>query len=630
MSQIESPSSRITPPSRFALSILALGVVFGDIGTSPLYALRECFFGSHALPITPDSVLGVLSLVLWSLLIIVAGKYVTLVLRVDNRGEGGILALLAVLRSSPLRGRRRRILLSLALFGGALLYGDGIITPAISVLSAVEGVSHVAPHLSGLVLPLTFAILFGLFAVQSRGTAKVGTLFGPVILIWFVTIAILGVLGIAQEPSVMRAIDPRHAAKFLLESGPVGFFVLASVLLVVTGAEALYADVGHFGPSPIRRSWFLVVLPSLALNYFGQGALLLQQPSAVENPFYDLVPHAVLWPVVFIATAATVIASQALISGVFSLTSQAMQLGYCPRLNVLHTSAAVRGQIYVPAVNWLMMVACLLLVAVFRTSSGLAAAYGVAVASTMLITTILAFFVVRSRWGWPLGVAVLLFATLLTIDLAFFSASLVKVRDGGWIPLALAGCVFTVMTTWSRGRSALARVLKDDSVSVERTLENIRRSRVTRVSGSAVFLVRSPEGMPIVLLHHLKHNKVVHERVVLLTVLTEEVPYASDEERIAVQELGDGFWRVVARYGYMENPQVPRILELCRPHGLDLDPMDTTFVLGRETLLTGGSSRMPRWRKRLFSFLSKNAIPATRFFGLPPNRVVELGRQVEL
>ena len=627
MSRVEARPAHL---SSRALALAALGVVFGDIGTSPLYALRECFLGPHPLPFTSDSVLGVLSLVLWSLLIIVAGKYVTLVMRVDNRGEGGILALLAVLRGSPLRGRRRRILLSLGLFGGALLYGDGVITPAISVLSAVEGVSHVAPHLSHLVLPLTYAILFGLFFVQSRGTAKVGTYFGPVILVWFVMIAALGVLGILMEPSVIRAIDPRHAARFLLERGPSGFFVLGSVLLVVTGAEALYADVGHFGPSPIRRAWFIVVLPALAINYLGQGALLLKYPGTIENPFYDLVPQAALIPVVIVATAATVIASQALISGVFSLTSQAVQLGYCPRLTIQHTSAAVRGQIYVPAVNWAMMVACLLLVAVFRTSSGLAAAYGVAVASTMLITTILAFFVVRSRWGWPLGAAVLLFATLLTIDLAFFAASLVKVHDGGWIPLALAAVVFTVMSTWNSGRTALARALKDDAVSVERTLENIRRSKITRVPGNAVFLVRSPEGMPIVLLHHLKHNKVLHERVVLLTVITEEVPYASEEERIMLQEIGDGFWRVVARYGYVETPQVPAILDLCRQRGLSLEPMETTFVLGRETLLTGGPSRLPRWRKRLFSFLSKNAIPATRYFGLPPNRVVELGQQVEL
>jgi KUP system potassium uptake protein len=406
--------------------------------------------------------------------------------------------------------------------------------------------------------------------------------------------------------------------------------VLGSVLLVVTGAEALYADVGHFGPSPIRRAWFVVVLPGLALNYLGQGALLLQRPSTIENPFYDLVPRMALIPVVVLATAATVIASQALISGTFSLTSQAIQLGYCPRLAVLHTSASVRGQIYVPAVNWAMMIACLLLVATFRSSSGLAAAYGVAVASTMLITTILAFFVVRSRWGWPLGAAVILFATLLSIDLAFFLASLVKIRDGGWIPLALAGAVFTVMSTWNSGRTALAHALKDDSVSVERTLENIRRSRPTRVSGNAVFLMRSPDAMPIVLLHHLKHNKVLHERVVLLTLLHEEVPYASEEERISIRELGDGFWRVVARYGFMETPQVPDVMDLCRVQGLDLAPMDTTFILGRETLLTGGKSPLPKWRKRLFSFLSRNAMPATRFFGLPPNRVVELGRQVEL
>ncbi len=616
-------------PRPAGLTLLALGVVFGDIGTSPLYAVRQCFSGSHPMPVTPERVVGVLSLLLWTLLVVVAVKYVLLVMRVDNRGEGGILALLATLRSTRVAGRSRRALLALGLFGGALLYGDGVITPAISVLGALEGVEEAAPAFGGAVLPMAVVILVGLFLVQRRGTARVGAAFGPVILLWFVVIAALGILGIAKAPAILAAMDPRHAVGFFLVERWTAFFVLGAVLLVVTGAEALYADMGHFGRAPIRRAWFGVVLPALVLNYLGQGGLLLQDPTAIENPFYLLVPRPFLVPAIVLATAATVIASQALISGTFSLTRQAVQLGYSPRLVVQHTSETMRGQIYVPAVNWALMLGCVALVLAFRSTSGLAGAYGVAVSATMLITTVLAYVVVRRKWNWSRATALAAFLPLALVDLALFSSSLVKVPHGGWVPLVIAALLYVVLVTWNQGRVALHRALPRE-VSMERTLANIRRSRPSRVPGTAVFLVRSPDGVPTVLLHHLKHNRVLHERVVLLTVIPLDVPYADEEDRVQVQDVGDGFWRVLAGSGFMENPNVPAILEQCKPLGLEFDLFDTTFVLGRTTMIATGRSKLPRWRLHLFAFLSRNATPATHFFGLPPNRVMELGAQVQL
>ncbi len=621
--------SGAVPPRSAGLTLAALGVVFGDIGTSPLYAVRECFAGSRAMEVTPERVIGVLSLLLWTLVIVVAVKYVLLVMRVDNRGEGGILALLATLRSTRVTGRSRRALIALGLFGGALLYGDGVITPAISVLGALEGVEEAAPAFRHAVLPLAVVILAGLFLVQRRGTARVGAYFGPIILLWFGSIAALGIGGIVEAPGILAAIDPRHAAAFFVTERWTAFFVLGAVLLVVTGAEALYADMGHFGRGPIRRGWFAVVLPALVLNYLGQGALLLRDPSAIENPFYLLVPRPLLVPAIVLATMATVIASQALISGTFSLTRQAVQLGYSPRLVVQHTSETMRGQIYVPAVNWALMLGCVALVLSFRSTSGLAAAYGVAVAATMLITTILAYVVVRRKWRWPRAAAIAAFLPLGFVDVALFSSSLVKVPHGGWVPLLIAAVLYGVLTTWNQGRMALHRALPRE-VSMERTLANIRRSRPSRVPGTAVFLVRSPDGVPTVLLHHLKHNRVLHERVVLLTILPLDVPYADPEDRVRIQDVGDGFWRVLAGSGFMENPNVPEILEQCRPLGLEFDPFDTTFVLGRNTMIPAGRSRLPRWRLHLFAFLSRNATPATHFFGLPPNRVMELGAQVQL
>ena len=628
------PDAHATTPPRgrylAALSLGALGVVYGDIGTSPLYAVRECFHGAYGVEPTPAHVLGVLSLMFWSLIVIISVKYIVFVMRADNRGEGGILSLvaLAVPRDAA-PGGSAWLLALLGVFGAALLYGDGMITPAISVLSAVEGLGVAAPGLERLVVPITVAILIALFSIQRRGTARVGRVFGPVMVLWFASLAVLGVRGIVENPSVLEALLPWHAVAFLAEKGGIGLVVLASVFLVVTGGEALYADMGHFGRRPIRLAWFAFVLPSLLLNYYGQGALVLGNPGAAENPFYLLAPSWSLYPMVALATAAAVIASQAMVSGAFSLTHQAIQLGYCPRLSVSHTSASESGQIYVGLVNWALMVAACALVLGFGSSANMSAAYGMAVSATMLITTVLLCVVAHRRWGWRWR-ALALAAVLVPVDLGFFGANLLKLLEGGWFTLLVAGVGFSLMSTWKRGRRVLRERLEETGLPLELFLPDLETSKLPRVSGCAVFMAGDPTGTPLALLHNVKHNKVVHEHNVLLTLVTDDVPSVPEAERLQVKPLGQGFFRLVAHYGFMEVPDVPALLLEARSHELPIDPASTSYFLGRERLIPSGRSGMMRWREFLFSVMSQNAQGASTFFGIPPGQVVELGAQVEL
>jgi KUP system potassium uptake protein len=621
------------PPTGRALATLALGalgVVYGDIGTSPLYAFKECFFGTHGFPVNEQNVLGILSLIVWSLNFVVTFKYLSMVMRADNRGEGGILALLALARPSGTPRGLGRLLVAAGLFGSALLYGDGIITPAISVLSAVEGLSVATPALDHLVVPIAFLIILALFFFQRRGTAGVGAVFGPVTAIWFLCIAALGVAGILRDPSVLRALNPYYAAEFFAREGVAGLQILAAIILVVTGGEALYADMGHFGRRPIRLAWFAVVLPALVLNYFGQGALLLDHPEAARNPFYSLVPGWALYPMVGVATAAAVVASQALISGAFSLTRQAVQLGYCPRVTIRHTSKTEIGQIYLPGVNRLLGVACVLLVLTFQSSGNLASAYGIAVTGTMTITTLLFCSVARDRWRWPPWRVAAVGALFLSVDLAFLGANLIKIESGGWFPLVIAVGVYLLMTTWKRGREIVANILRESSLPMDLFLTDIARRQPPRVPGTAVFMTSDPAGVPVVLLHHLKHNKVLHQTVVIMSIEGDEVPQVAPEERLSVEVLGDGFYKVVGRYGFMETPKVPALLALAEGHGLRARPAETSFYLGRETLLADGPASLARWRKLLFILMARNAQGATAFFNLPPNRVLELGAQIQV
>ncbi|HZF11261.1 MAG TPA: potassium transporter Kup [Thermoanaerobaculia bacterium] len=605
----------------------ALGIVYGDIGTSPLYSLRECFHGVHAVAPTPANVLGVLSLVFWALVITVTLKYVVYVLRADNRGEGGILALLALVRSAVGKGRRGTILLVLGLFGAALLYGDGMITPAISVLSAVEGLQVATPLFSPYIVPITIAILIGLFTLQRRGTGGIGAIFGPVMLVWFVTLAVLGVSWLVREPSVLAAVDPLHAVRFFARNGRQGFLVLGSVFLVATGGEALYADMGHFGARPIQIDWFSIVAPALLLNYFGQGAFLVSHPQSSLHPFYHLAPDWALYPLVALSTFATVIASQAVISGAFSLTRQAVQLGYLPRIEIVHTSLEEIGQIYIPGVNRVLMLATIGLVLGFRSSDRLAAAYGVAVTATMVITTLLAFILARRVWRWPLWLAGLVTLGFLIVDLAFFGANIVKVADGGWFPLVVGFVVYSLMSTWQTGRQKIAAELSLGALPFTEFVAHARPGSPHRVPGAAIFMSRDPVATPVALLHNLKHNKVLHEKVVMLTILTEEIPQVPRRQRVRLEDLGKGFFRVTARYGFMENPSVGEVLELTRAQGLDLPPMSATFFLSRETLVASPRSG---WRERLFAYMARNAVRPTDFYRIPPNRVIELGMQVKL
>ncbi len=613
------------------LSLTALGVVYGDIGTSPLYAVRESFHPAHGIHPTPQNVLGVLSLIVWALVLVISVKYAVFVLRADNRGEGGILALtslvtpVAAMRRSP-----RWMLIMLGLFGTALLYGDGMITPVMSVLSAVEGLEVATPVFRPYIVPITIVILLAIFLIQRFGTERVGKLFGPVTLLWFVLISVLGVMHIVRAPQVFAAVNPLYGARFFAENGYSGFLVLGSVFLVVTGGEALYADMGHFGRKPIRYAWYFVVLPALLLNYFGQGALLIRNPAAVENPFFRMVPQWALYPVVVIATSAAVIASQALITGAYSLTMQAVQLGYMPRVEIRHTSRRERGQIYIPAVNWLLMACCIGLTLGFQRSTNVAAAYGVAVTTTMVVTSLLLFTVERERWRWPLWATLLFTGFFLAVDLAFWGANIVKIPHGGWFPLVMGAGIFILMSTWKTGRGILAERLQRGTLPIGLFLDDLGRRPVHRVPGTAVFMYGGREGTPPALLHSMKHYKVLHETVVVLGVETQEVPHVAGEERVSVQELGHGFYRIVLSYGFMEDPCVPEALATVRVPGLDLSPARTSYFLGRETLIPSKTPGMAPWREHLFAVMSRNARTATSFFGLPPNRVVELGAQIQL
>ncbi len=613
------------------LTLGAIGVVYGDIGTSPLYALRECFHAVHGVAPTPENVLGVLSLIFWSLTLIISIKYILFVMRADNNGEGGILALLALVAKSPDATRKSRaMLVALGLFGAALLYGDGMITPAISVLGAVEGL-QVATHIfEPYIVPITVVILVSLFMIQSHGTARVGLLFGPVMVLWFVTIAVLGLRWIGREPSVLTAFNPLHALTFFAANGWPGFVVLGSVFLVVTGGEALYADMGHFGRKPIRLAWFVIVLPALFLNYLGQGAMILADPSTAASPFYLMAPRWALYPLVGLAMMAAIIASQALISGAFSLTRQAIQLGYSPRLDIQYTSSQHQGQIYIPQVNWGLMVATIGLVLGFKSSSALAAAYGMAVTLTMLITTMLAYLVARSAWGVRRAVAGSLAMFFFLIELGFFGANLTKIAHGGWFPLVIGAIVYTGLSTWKRGRALLAERMRERLYPFDRFLTDIEAFPPQRVTGTAIFMTSNLQGTPPTLLHNLQHNKVLHERVVLLTVVTSDVPHVSLDDRTEVASLGQGFYRLTLRYGFMEEPDVPEALREASVRGFPIDLAETTFFLGVETLLATRRPGLPLWRERLFVLIARNAVRANAFFKIPPDRVVELGMQVEL
>jgi KUP system potassium uptake protein len=619
------------------VAVAALGVVYGDIGTSPLYSLREAFTAPHGVEVTAANVLGVLSLFFWSLTLVIVVKYLTFVLRADNNGEGGILALLALLKRAVMAekkgppGRGLKVLLLFGLFGSALLYGDGVITPAISVLSAVEGLGVATHVLDPVVVPTTAAILVGLFFMQKHGTNAVGRVFGPATLMWFATLIGTGLPWIFRRPEIIKALDPRYAVAYFAHNGVHGFLTLGAVVLCITGGEALYADMGHFGRRPIKLAWYAVVFPALLVSYFGQGALYLERGAAVQNPFYELVDGWARYPIVAIATIATVVASQALISGAYSLTRQAIQLGYWPRLTVVHTSGTTEGQIYMPQVNAALMVACLALVFGFKSSSALASAYGIAVTGTMAITSILFYAVVRATDRMKPLPAALLLILFLVIDLSFFAANATKIEEGGWFPIAVAGVMFTLMTTWKRGREALGAFMAEASMPLPVFLDDLRVSPLHRVTGTGVFMTSNPDAVPAVLLHHVKHNRVLHQHVVLLGVSTLTVPEVSAAERVKVMKLGEGFYQVRAQYGFMEHPNVPEVLrQAARTAGFPARDMDVSYYLGRETLLTTGTSKLAVWRKRVFSLMSRNAQPATAFFGIPPNRVVELGTQVQL
>jgi KUP system potassium uptake protein len=613
------------------MSLGALGVVYGDIGTSPLYAMRECFSGTHGIAVTAANVLGVLSLIFWSLVVIISVKYLVFVLRADNRGEGGILALMALVR--PRVAHRRwaaSVVAAIGIFGAALLYGDGVLTPAISVLSAVEGLSLAAPVFRNLVLPTTIVVLIGLFLIQKRGTHRVGSIFGPLTFVWFAVLGAIGLRHVIENPTIFASLNPLRAVEFFARNRWQGFVTLGTVFLVVTGGEALYADLGHFGKRPIRAAWFVIVLPSLLLNYFGQGAFLLKEPEGAANLFYLMAPGWALYPLVVLATIATVIASQAVISGVFSLTRQAVQLGYAPRLEINHTSAREMGQIYIPMVNWALMVGCIALVVGFGSSSNLAAAYGVAVTTTMVITTLLLFAVERELWMWSLAASLGFTLFFLTLDLAFFGANMLKVTHGGWFPLLVAGAIFTAMTTWRRGRRVLSDRIEREALSDQEFVASLLRRPPPRVPGTAVFMDRTRGKIPLALLHNLKHNKILHEHVILLSIVTEEVPYVSDEEQIETVDLGHGLFRVIAHCGFMDDQNVPDLLGGAILPGFEFHPDSTTYFLGRETVVVTRQPGMPLWRKTMFAWMTRNAQGAALFFRLPPNRVVEVGAQIEL
>ncbi len=614
------------------LAIASIGVVFGDIGTSPLYAIKACFHGKHAIVPSAMNILGVLSLIFWSITVVVSVKYLTFILRADNRGEGGIFALVSLLNTSEKKLSRfiQAVLLFAAILGAGLLYGDGVITPAISVLSAIEGLEVATKAATPFIVSLTCIVLVLLFSLQQKGTANIGKLFAPIMVLWFLSIGFFGLMQITREPTVLLALNPVYALEFFMNNGMHGIVVLGSVVLCITGCEALYADLGHFGRNAIRLSWFSFVFPSLLCNYFGQGALLLAHPEMNINPFYKLVPESFLYPMIGLSTAATIIASQALISGTFSLTQQAVQLGLFPRVRIIHTSSDMQGQIYIPFVNYALMLACIGVVVGFKESSSLAGAYGIAVTGTMIITSLLFFLVLMHYRRWPLWKVIPLVGIFIAFDVAFFVGNTFKIIDGGWFPLFVAAIVALVMTTWKKGREELYRNLIDARLPIESFLADLPRSHIPRVSGTAVFMTLSPLGTPRTLLHNVKHNHVLHEQVVFLSIMAKDAPIVPAGERIKIQDLGQGFYRVEAFYGFMQKPNVPQIMKIVAQYGLITDPMTTTFYLGRETLMTSGKSKMMRWRKSLFAVMSRNAGNPTSYFGIPANRVVELGAQVEL
>lgn len=616
--------------SAAALMLGALGVVFGDIGTSPLYAMRSALTQAPGVSVVPADILGVLSLVFWALLLVVTLKYVSVLLRADNRGEGGILALMALAVRSLPEGRIKAAATLTGIFGASLFFGECTITPAISVLSAIEGLAVVDPAFEEIVVPLSIAVLVGLFAVQRRGTGSVGAVFGPITLLWFIVIAVLGANEILVRPDILLAMSPHHALGFAAAHGFAAFAVLGAVVLVVTGAEALFADMGHFGRMPIRRAWILVVLPSLVLNYFGQGALLLDDPEAIANPFYLLAPEWFRLPLVFLATAATIIASQAVISGAFSIARQTMLLGFSPRLTVRHTSSDERGQIYLPQVNAALLLAVVLLVLAFRDSDRLASAYGLSVTGTFVCGTLLGSVVARRVWGWRWTVIVPAFGLFLLVDLAFLASTLLKIPDGAWFPLLLGLALFALMTSWKRGRDLMFERWRTDSLPLSSFLARLPQSRTIRVPGTAAFMTGNPDYVPNALLHNLKHNKVLHERVLFITVLTEDVPFVPAEKRALVEELAPGITRVILHYGFMETPNIPRALTELRPLGVDVDPMQVSFFLGRETVVPAQAPKLPFWRHWLFLVMARNAVPATEFFRIPSDRVVELGVRVAI
>jgi KUP system potassium uptake protein len=609
--------------------VSAIGIVYGDIGTSPLYTLKEVFNGEHAVPVTPENVYGILSLVFWALMLVVSAKYVLFIMRADNDGEGGIMALTSLALRAVKPGRKAWWLSVLGVFGAALFYGDGMITPAISVLSAVEGLEIATPAFRPFVLPIALVLLIGLFMMQRRGTGSVGAIFGPVMLCWFAVLAVLGINGIRLHPEILGAISPWWAAHFFATQPLIAWLALGAVVLAITGGEALYADMGHFGRRPIKLSWFFVVFPALYLNYLGQGALILDHPDNVRNPFFLLVPDQLLYPMVALSALATIIASQAVISGAFSLTRQAIQLGYAPRMLMVHTSEREIGQIYVPGINWMLLGAVIALVVGFRSSSALASAYGIAVTLTMLIDTILAFVVVRALWRWNVATSLAFIGVFITVDIAFFSATAVKIVAGGWFPLLIGALIFVVLRTWKRGRAVLEERSRADTMRLEIFIPSLFNDPPPRVPGTAVFLTHWLESVPRTLLHNLYHNKVLHERVVLLKVETADTPWVPDERRLEVEQLDYGFWRVLVRYGFKEEPDIPAALALSGQQGLEFDLMSTSFFLGHEKLVSRASSGMAGWREKLFIVLFRNAGSAADYFGIPPNRVVELGAQVE-
>jgi KUP system potassium uptake protein len=624
---------RLTRASRAALTITALGIVYGDIGTSPLYAVKETFAPGHGIPLNVANILGGLSAIFWVLIVVVSLKYVVLVMRADNRGEGGTMALIA-LASAAVRKRPqwRIFILTVGLFGASLFFGEAVLTPAISVVSAVEGLEVGTSAFKPWVLPIAAVVLIALFSFQRHGTAVVGAFFGPVCMLWFIALGAVGIWQIAQNPVVLQAVDPRHAFGFLTSHGFASFVVMGAVLLAFTGAEALYADMGHFGKWPIRAAWFGLVLPALVLNYFGQGALLIANPAALDNPFYHAFPGWALYPMVGLATAATIIASQATITGAYSLTRQAIQLGFLPRANIIQTSARQYGQIYIPAINWVLLILVLAAVFGFGSSSELASAYGVAVTGTMTVTTILTFFVIRYGWGYPLWLCLFATGFFFLIDVTFFSAALLKIFEGGWFPLVLGISMFTIMTTWRRGREVMFARLNEASVPLQPFLKSLFADPPLRVPGTAVFLTATPDATPHALLHNLNHNKVLHERVVFLTVEIRDVPWVSFEERVTCERLGHGCWRVRVRYGFMNRPDVMRALEVCGALGLEFDFMQTSFFLSRQQVIPapGGILHMARWRERMFAAMARNAGNITDYFHIPTNRVIELGTKVEV